>query len=153
LKASAETIASVVAVKVRGGVKGISPATIRARAHKLLSALELNGVELSVVLCDDAFIHALNRDYRRKNKPTDVLSFPMMDEAGVDDGPGLMGDVIISVDTAKRQAAAAGHSLRRECAFLLIHGVLHLLGYTHENDRDEAKMNRETTRLLSLIEP
>ena len=145
-----------VAVSVRGDVRGIAAKTVLRRAYALLDALELRGVELSIVLCDDPFIRGLNRDFRHKDRATDVLAFAA--DAG-DDAPWhagemhLLGDVIISVETAKRQAERAGHTLRKECVFLLIHGVLHLLGHTHEADEDEALMDSETARLLALLVP
>jgi rRNA maturation RNase YbeY len=97
----------------------------------------------------DLTIHSLNRRYRGKDKPTDVLSFPLTDELY----PELLGDVVISVDTATRQARRRGHSLREELQILLIHGILHLLGYDHEVSRSEAirmhRKERETLRLLT----
>lgn len=88
-------------------------------------------------------LHQLNRDYRGMDKPTDVLSFPLMeqDDRGkffMPGGRAVLGDVIISVDTARRQAAERGHSLQREVQILLVHGVLHLLGHDHENGGEEA---------------
>src|SRR5438105_4264797 len=105
----------------------------RKRLRQLLAALlELEGVspnaELSLVFCDDPFIHVLNRDYRGKDAPTDVLSFAQ-------DGPGgLLGDVVISVPTARRQAEARGASVPDEIEWLFLHGCLHLLGYDDETD-------------------
>src|ERR1700761_166860 len=78
-------------------------------------------VEISLVLCDDAFIQNLNRDHRGKDKPTDVLSFPQDDDV-------VLGDIVISLDTAKRQAKAAGWSHMDEVVLLAVHGTLHLLG-------------------------
>jgi probable rRNA maturation factor len=109
-------------------------------------------VELSVLFCDDPIIQALNRDYRGIDRPTDVLSFAQ--EGGVrcsvfGDGEGPVepehrtpntehlipiGDVVISLETAARQAQAQGHSLRREVEWLLLHGTLHLLGYDDETE-------------------
>src|SRR5688572_12775303 len=87
--------------------------------------------ELSVVFCDDAFIQALNREYRGYDRPTDVLSFPQEPTPA---GTELLGDVVISVETAQRQAREQGHALGHEVAWLLCHGVLHLLGYDDETD-------------------
>ena len=98
----------------------------------------------------DPEIHRLNRQYRQKDKPTDVLSFPLADDLC----PALLGDVVISVDTATRQAHRRKHSLREEVQILLIHGVLHLLGYDHEVSRSEAirmrKKEREIQAMLDL---
>ena len=90
----------------------------------------------------DPEIHDLNRQYRKKDKPTDVLSFPLADKLY----PTLLGDVVISLDTATRQAQRRGHSLREELQTLLIHGILHLLGYDHEVSRSEAARMRHKER-------
>src|SRR5438874_12046164 len=105
----------------------------RKRLRQLLaSLLELEGAsprgELSLVFCDDPFIHVLNRDYRGKDAPTDVLSFAQ------DGQGGLLGDVVISVPTAQRQAEARDAALREEAEWLFLHGCLHLLGYDDETD-------------------
>ncbi|KAK9867453.1 hypothetical protein WJX84_002155 [Apatococcus fuscideae] len=110
-------------------------------AEKVISAAQrttdkIPGLaELSIVLCDDVYIQELNRDHRGKDASTDVLSFPM---GSVGDFPVhgelpvMLGDLIISLDTAHRQAAERGHTLQDECRVLLVHGLLHLLGYDHE---------------------
>jgi probable rRNA maturation factor len=94
--------------------------------------------DMTVAIVSDARVRALNRRYRRKDKPTDVLSFPS-EEAG------FLGDVVIAGGVARRQAAAAGHSLQTELRILALHGLLHLLGYDHE--RDEGRMARLERRL------
>lgn len=91
--------------------------------------------ELSVLLCDDRTMELLNRHFRNKAKPTDVLSFPAHDRLPT--GTVHLGDVAISLETAARQAEAAGHSLQRELCLLLIHGALHVCGYDHEQDQGE----------------
>ena len=96
----------------------------------------------------DREIHVLNRQYRGKDKPTDVLSFPLADELQ----PFLLGDVVISVETAAHQAQQRGHSLRKELQTLLIHGVLHLLGYDHEVSRSEAvRMHRKEREVKAVL--
>ena len=101
-------------------------------------------VELSVALVDDAHIQELNRTYRHLDEPTDVLSFPMNEE-------GLLGDVVINLERAEKQAADYGHSFQREVAFLLVHGILHLFGYDHETDEERGKMrDREEAILAGL---
>lgn len=90
--------------------------------------------ELSVLFTDNAEIKKLNMRYRDKNKPTDVLSFP----SGGGPGPAMLGDVVISLPVAKSQADRAGWSLEKEILFLLIHGVLHLMGHDHERGAKEA---------------
>ena len=107
--------------------------------------------EVQLTVCDDEYIHTLNKQYRDKDKPTDVLSFPMLDF----DTPEIMtllGDIVISVDTAQRQADEAGHSLIREMCFLCIHSALHLLGYDHEtSEEDEKYMYAKQDEILSLF--
>ena len=101
---------------------------IRMLALDILSGIGLGDVELSLVLCDDAFIHPLNRDYRGRDSATDVLAFSQREgEAGDREDP-VLGDVVISVETARRQAWERGHSLERELEILMVHGILHLLG-------------------------
>ena len=88
--------------------------------------------EISLLITDDETIKELNNDFRKINKATDVLSFPMEEE-------NMLGDIAISLDTARRQAADAEIALEREIAFLFIHGMLHLLGYDHEEGPEEEK--------------
>jgi len=104
------------------------------------------GVELeaAVRLCDDAAIHALNRGYRKKNKPTDVLAFALREGPGGGLHPHILGDVVISVDTARRQAR---RGLYAELVFLASHGLCHLLGYDHRTDAEEATMNARMAAL------
>lgn len=136
-----------VRVTTRGGpFAGATPATLRRRAEKMLRHLRLRGAELSVALVDDATIHALNKAYRRKDKPTDVLAFPMLDP--VPETPaGLLGDVIVSVPTARRQAARRRRPLLAELTMLLAHGLLHLLGYDHRDEAEERVMTARTREL------
>jgi probable rRNA maturation factor len=91
--------------------------------------------EISVLITNDEEIQALNSQYRQKDYATDVLSFPMC-EYPLDDG-GMLGDIVISIDTAKKQAEENEIALNREFAFLYIHGLLHLLGYDHETSQED----------------
>ena len=91
-----------------------------------------NQYEISLLITNDETIHLLNKEYRQKDKPTDVLSFPMEDEV-------MLGDIVISLDTAKNQAQERDIGLEREIAFLFIHGLLHLLGYDHETSAEDEK--------------
>lgn len=140
-----------VLVSRRGArVTGVAPATIRTRAERMLGALgaELGAarVELSVALVDDATIRELNGRWRAKDKPTDVLAFPQ-DQAPAHGGARMLGDVILSLDTAKRQAKTNARRLLDELTMLLAHGLLHLLGYDHQNDRQERVMSARTAEL------
>ncbi|AUX19577.1 16S rRNA maturation RNase YbeY [Sorangium cellulosum] len=152
---------AVVSITTQGGpFRGVSAAAVRRRAGKMLAHLALEGVELSVALVNDPAIHELNRTYRRKDKPTDVLAFPMSDQNGAGPrkrgrrGPvdpsawhGLLGDVIVSIDTAARQAAERDRPLLDEITMLLGHGLLHLLGYDHKTDAEEREMTALTREL------
>ncbi len=138
---------AVVQVTTRGGpFAGVSPAVIRGRAEKMLAHLGLGAVELSVALVDDATIHELNRTYRHKDKPTDVLAFPLQDPVPARP-TGLLGDVILSIETARRQAAKHRRPLLAELTMLLGHGLLHLLGHDHQTDAQEREMTARTREL------
>ena len=124
----------------------IGSRALRRRAERMLWALGRADAELSILLCGDREIHRLNRRYRRKNKPTDVLAFPLAEGAPVA-GQLLLGDVVISLETAVRQAERHSHSLWAEVTTLLAHGLLHLVGYDHRDDAEEREMNAKTREL------
>ncbi|TLN16168.1 rRNA maturation RNase YbeY [bacterium] len=114
--------------------------------------------EVSIALVDDLYIRELNRQYRHKDCPTDVLSFAMREDTGEEppvegeeDDAALLGDVVISMETAERQAVEFGHSFPREVAYLAAHGVLHLLGYDHETDTDREVMRAREEEVLALL--
>ncbi|MDT7911136.1 MAG: rRNA maturation RNase YbeY [Thermocrinis sp.] len=123
-------------VLVKKKVKGVESKLLSKIAHRALEVLGLSKVELSIALVSDAQIKRLNKLYRNKDKPTDVLSFPIGEK--VEDWL-ILGDIVISVDTAKRQAQELGHSLEEEIKRLLVHGLVHLLGYDHELGGEEEK--------------
>jgi probable rRNA maturation factor len=100
--------------------------------------------EVSLRLVGDAQMHALNRGYRRKDRPTDVLAFAQREGPAGAIHPGLLGDIVISVDTARRQAR---RGLYRELLHLASHGLCHLLGYDHRDDAEEAEMNDRAAAL------
>ncbi len=102
----------------------------------------VEGAECGLLLVGDRTMARLNERYRGISRSTDVLSFPMREGLFESLSPGLLGDVVISAETADRQARAAGRSLREELAALLIHGVLHLLGYDHQTRSEARKMRR-----------
>ncbi|WP_413780439.1 rRNA maturation RNase YbeY [Anaeroselena agilis] len=111
--------------------------------------------EVGVVFADDAYIRELNRDYRGIDAATDVLSFALDEgeEPAVQGGPeeALLGDIVISLETAERQAAEFGHSLEREMAYLTVHGMLHLVGYDHEDEHDKAAMRSREEQILAAL--
>ncbi len=155
----------------------VNRAWLERTAVAILKATRAGEAELSLVLVSDRRMRLLNQRYRKKDRPTDVLAFPMHESwppkrrssapaassakrsgyplppmqrvlSGV-----LIGDVVISMPTAKRQAAVLGHSLREEMARLLVHGVLHLLGYDHErSERDALLMARKECAILRKIQ-
>ncbi|MFC2948387.1 rRNA maturation RNase YbeY [Virgibacillus sediminis] len=110
--------------------------------------------EISVNFTGNEEIQELNRNYRQKDKPTDVISFALQEtvegepEISGDDGPLILGDIVISIDKAKEQAEEYGHSLERELGFLAVHGLLHLLGYDHMEKEDEKKMFSRQEEIL-----
>ncbi len=109
--------------------------------------------ELSIVITDDAQVRDLNRTYRGKDAPTNVLSFPMQEGEFSDITPGLLGDVVISLDTARAEALEAGISTDERMSQLLIHGILHLMGFDHELGEDQTrKMEEKSLELLRRIE-
>jgi probable rRNA maturation factor len=121
---------------------------LRRSARRLLAGLALDGAELSVLLVSDPEMRRLNREWRGRDRPTDVLSFAQGEGAG--GAPdGLLGDVVISVDSARRQAAERGETLGRAADRLLIHGLLHLLGYDHERSVAEARRMQRRERALA----
>ena len=107
--------------------------------------------ELSILFTDDGHITELNRTYRGKDRPTNVLAFPMQGDSS-DVESGMLGDIVVSVDTAMRESAGTGETPGETIYRLLIHGLLHLLGYDHETSKkDERIMSGEETRLGMLI--
>lgn len=141
-----------VAVRSRGGPHDVSLARLRTRAQRMLEALGRADSELTVLLVDDATIHELNRTYRGIDSPTDVLSFAMQEGEYGDVNPQLLGDVVIAVPTARRQAQKAKRTAFDEIVFLLAHGLLHLVGYDHQSDDEDRVMKKETRRLLAASE-
>jgi rRNA maturation RNase YbeY len=134
----------------RAGGRKFSSRKVKAAALKILQLVGEERSELSIALIGDIEMQALNTRYRRKNYPTDVLSFPAERNAAVD--VRLLGDVIISVDKARRQAKERGRTLEDEMAVLLIHGILHLMGYDHERSATEARrMKRLERRIYSAL--
>jgi len=113
--------------------------------------------EVSIALVDDNYIRELNYKYRHKDKSTDVLSFPMEwcegEEPPLEEHEdNLLGDIIISLETARRQAKEYGHSFVREVAYLTAHGMFHLLGYSHDNEDDRRIMREKEEKVLSMLD-
>ncbi|MBO9475333.1 rRNA maturation RNase YbeY [Shimia sp. R10_1] len=130
-------------------------------AHLALTAADF---EIAVLACDDARIAVLNADFRDKDKATNVLSWPSEERGAEEDGgtpdapepsmmglPEELGDIAISYDTCLREAEAAGKSLTDHCTHLVVHGVLHLLGYDHIRDKDATLMEGHEVAILGKL--
>jgi probable rRNA maturation factor len=135
--------------RARGALDAPAQGRLRRRGARMAAAAALTDgsprLEVGLVLTDDDEIHELNRAWRKKDRPTDVLAFAMREGEGGALHPGVLGDVIISVETAARQKRR--RTLEEEVFFLWSHGLCHLLGYDHRNDAEEADMNARMAAL------
>ncbi len=134
---------------VRGPHEGVNRRELARRIEAMLRAREIDNDEVSFLLTDDKQIHKLNLQYRGFDKPTDVLAFALNEGEYGGLGTGLLGDVVVAVPTARRQAEAAARPLVDELTMLLAHGLLHLLGYDHQTAKDDRVMRKETERLCA----
>ncbi len=134
---------------------------LRSVAEQALTSEDFSSaVELGLVIAGQNKVHQLNRDYRGRDEPTDVLAFSALEEIGADyppfvtppDGVQHLGEVIISYPQAVMQAEEHQHSIKKEIAILIIHGVLHLLGYEHDEPERERQMRARESDILSYIE-
>lgn len=126
--------------------------SLRHKAQVILNALDCPEGELSILIVDDPQIAVLNQDYLNRSGPTNVIAFPMQEGAFPDVSPLLLGDVVISADTAEREGADADIGFEARLLYLLIHGVLHLFGYDHEKSEAEARrMETRTQKLYAMI--
>ncbi|MBL6972288.1 MAG: rRNA maturation RNase YbeY, partial [Desulfobacterales bacterium] len=125
---------------------------IQKKAQAVLSALDCPDGELSLLVVDDPQIAKLNKKYLNRNGPTNVIAFPMRQGEFANLTPQLLGDVVISVETAAREAKKSGISMQERFTQLLVHGVLHLFGYDHEENKQQArKMEEKSNELIKLI--
>ena len=129
--------------------------TVRKAAYTVGELYGLDNAEVSITFTDNEHIHAINRDYRNVDRPTDVISFALNegDEPEIEGGApvNVLGDIIISVEKAVEQASDYGHSVEREVAFLTVHGMLHLLGYDHIEEDDRKEMRREEDFVMEKL--
>lgn len=129
--------------------------TVNEAAQKVAELYGLNNAQVSITLTDNPHIHEINRTYRKVDRPTDVISFALNEgeEPEIEGGApiNVLGDIIISVERAKEQAADYGHSVRREIAFLTVHGMLHLLGYDHIQEEDRKEMRKEEDFVMEKL--
>ncbi len=125
-------------------------ARVRAAARAALAACPpVRAGEVTVRLSGDAAVRRLNHDFRGKDKPTNVLSFPMAEGDGPDGTPAPLGDIVIAYGTVAREAASQGKTIEQHLLHLVVHGVLHLLGYDHERPADARRMESLETRILA----
>ena len=131
--------------------------TVVEAINKVSQIYGLENAEVSVTLTDNPHIHEINREYRKVDRPTDVISFALNENEGEEpeiEGEipvNMLGDIIISVERAKEQAQDYGHSTRREIAFLTVHGMLHLLGYDHIEEQDRIEMRKEEDFVMEQL--
>jgi probable rRNA maturation factor len=131
----------------------LSQEKVRKKAAKILSALELSDRELSLTLINDRAMVHLNRETFGRRGPTNVIAFPLDDAPSPGGPPPLLGEVVISLQTTRRQAQEFGWPWRELLDFFLIHGILHLLGYDHEDPAAAARMDARAWELMSLLYP
>ena len=126
---------------------------IRSQVNALLKLLDCTNMEISITFVDNASIRQINKQYLGKDRPTNVISFPLQEGEFCDINPQMLGDIVISVDTAERDSASGNLSFDEEILFLIIHGLLHLRGYNHENTfiADARKMKKKEKELFSLL--
>ena len=115
---------------------------------------DLGYVIFNIIIIDNPTIHKINKEYRDKDAPTDVISFALEDDKTViePDGVRILGDIYISIDKVHEQALEYGHSFKRELSFLAVHGLLHLLGYDHMEKSDEEVMFKKQEEVLNYYE-
>jgi probable rRNA maturation factor len=159
-----------VLVSIRNGpFRGVSRQIVRRWADRMLRCLDLAQAELSVAITDDREIRELNKVFRHRDRATDVLAFAMREGEPLGAPPHprqrssataktrhsteMLGDVVVSAETARRQAKERRRTLDAEMRMLLAHGLLHLVGYDHRSDREETVMTAETDRLCRAAQP
>jgi len=125
----------------------------RVAVETALQQLEMadSEFEVSLALADDETVRALNRDYRQKDKPTNVLAFPSP-SSPLADGPRLLGDIVVAFETVGAEAEAQAKSLDDHLRHLVIHGLLHLLGFDHETDEEATRMEQMETHILRQLD-
>jgi len=130
----------------------IAQKTLKEKAQVILDALGSPDGELSILLLDDSQIGVLNKNYLQREGPTNVIAFPMREGVFAEINPDLLGDVVISLETAEKEGLAAGVSMKERLDELLIHGILHLFGYDHEISETQAiRMESKSCELLEQI--
>ena len=125
---------------------------LKQKVQVILDALDCPDGEISILIVDDPQIEELNQQYLKREGPTNVIAFAMREGEFSDLSPHLLGDVVISADTAAQEARIADRSMERRFSELLVHGILHLMGYDHETSEKDARVMEDKSReLLELI--
>jgi probable rRNA maturation factor len=140
-------IGSLPEIKISEETEGV----VRKAAEKVLSTEESEDCEVSIFFTDDTEIHRLNKLYRYVDRPTDVLAFAMREGVDGELNQEILGDIVISLPRVEQQAKIYGHSFDVEMSLLVSHGVLHLLGYDHEQNNDRSVMQRKQTEILCSL--
>jgi probable rRNA maturation factor len=122
------------------------------KLKRILKDLECHDAELSILITDDKHIAELNSRFLKRKGSTNVLAFPIREDDPNEPETSMLGDIVISLDAAMRDAIKTGESLIKMTDRLLIHGLLHLLGYNHERPEEALRMEEETERLLTMVE-
>jgi rRNA maturation RNase YbeY len=139
-------------ITCRYPTKSINTKRIRTNLAKILKGLGCHKCELSLLLTDDQEIAELNYRFLRRKGPTNVLAFPMRENESPEPETPMLGDIVVSLDAALRDAKTTGESFQETLDRLLVHGLLHLVGYDHEISEEEGlRMDNETHRLLALM--
>lgn len=141
--------------ETKAKVSGKSFEVLAAKFYKVLKAhvdkmlLKRDGM-VDLVIIDDKKMRAMNKEYRDKDMPTDVISFAYLEvtQYEKEEGDIIAGDIFISIDTAKKQAKEKGHSLMKEMEILFVHGLLHCFGFDHKNDKQEKEMEKWAKKIM-----
>jgi probable rRNA maturation factor len=141
-------------IQIQNRQRGIKPdlKSLKQTLGGIAVFLGIEDKELSILLVNDKRIAQLNRKYRHRPEPTDVLAFAMQEGGYPEFSHQILGDVVISVETAQRQAQESRHSLTKELQILIIHGILHLLGYDHQKPVEAERMHLQERRLIKYLE-
>lgn len=141
----------MVIIDIRPDIRPEIEEILRKSAEKALAEEGCEKCEVSILLTDDSEIHELNATYRDVDSPTDVLAFAMREGADGDPDDEILGDVVISIDTAKRQAEEYNHSIEAELSLLVVHGILHLLGYDHAEKDEASEMQERQKEIIETL--
>lgn len=130
--------------------KSLFECFLKVLEKKIAKILGKKNGKISLVIVDDKKIHKINKEYRGVDKPTDVISFEYMEDTCAVYGGDVVviGDIFISLDTSKRQAKEHNHTLKKELSILFVHGLLHVLGFDHNDDKEEAEMEKWAKKIL-----